>query len=158
VLLDKLARRFGDTSSALGMIYGAPSAAHELAAFALAVAEAAAEGDPVAGDIWRRAGALLAESAHAAARDLPGLASGPRFPAYGRAPTVTEFSWGGRLFDAGSLLLDPFRAELMRRVPDARLTAPAGHAVDGALLLAQQGLPAARPHPPTYAMELPAPA
>jgi N-acetylglucosamine kinase-like BadF-type ATPase len=157
VLLDKVVSRFGDTSTALGVIYGAPAAAHELAAFAPSVADAAHEGDPVAVEIWRRAGALLAESAHAAARAL--LASGPRFRAYGTAPTVPaapEFSWGGRLFDAGPVLLTPFRAELTRRLPGAQLTAPAGDAVHGALLLARRGLPADRPHPARYAVEIPA--
>lgn len=143
VLLDKLVRHFGDASTALAMIYGAPSAPHELAAFAPSVAEAAHDGDPAAAEIWRRAGVLLAESAHAAARDLLAFAG-------------TEFSWGGRLFDAGSLLLTPFRDELTRRLPDARLTPPTGDAVRGAVLLAQRGLPADRPHPARYAVEIPA--
>jgi len=173
VLLDKLVRHFGDTATALGVVYGAPSAAHELAAFAPSVAEAAHEGDPVAAEIWQRAGELLAESAHAAAGAL--LASGPRFRTYGTAPTIpaaprsrttsglpeptsagTEFSWGGRLFDAGPLLLAPFRAELTRRLPEAHLTAPAGDAVHGALLLARRGLPADHLHPAQYAVEIPA--
>jgi N-acetylglucosamine kinase-like BadF-type ATPase len=116
--------RFGDPDDALRAIYGSASPGHELAAFAPAVAAAAHEGDRVAADIWRRAAVHLAEAAHATASGLPG-----------------EFSWGGGLFDAGPLLLDPFRAELSRRAPGAVLTPPAGRAADGALLLARRGLP-----------------
>lgn len=136
-LYARLAERFGDIEAALRAVYGSASPAHELGAFAPEVAAAAHEGDAVARDIWRRAGAHLAEAAHAAGRDMS-----------------PEFSWGGRLFDAGPLLLDPFRAELTRRVPEARLTAPQGQAADGALLLAQRGLPKA---PPAYASEFPPP-
>jgi N-acetylglucosamine kinase-like BadF-type ATPase len=135
VLLDKLRQRFGDTDTALRAVYGSP--AHALAAFARPTAEAAHEGDPVAADLWRRAGTHLAASAHAAARDLP-----------------PEFSWGGRLFDAGPLLLTPFQEELTRRRPDARVTAPAGTAAEGALLLARRGLPH-DPPPATYAVAVP---
>lgn len=135
-LHDCLRERFGDADGALRAVYGAASPAHELAAFAPAVAEVARAGDPVALDIWRRAGVHLAEAAQAAARGLP-----------------PDISWGGRLFDAGPLLLDPFRAELTRRLPGCRLTAPAGQAADGALLLARRGRPASSP----YAEEFPAP-
>ena len=82
------------------------------------------------------AGVHLATAAHAAARGLP-----------------PNFSWGGRLFVAGPLLLESFRAELARRVPDAHLSDPEGQAADGALLLACRGLTAdAKP----YALEFPA--
>ncbi|HEX6358343.1 N-acetylglucosamine kinase [Actinophytocola sp.] len=137
LLLDKLLTRFGDTDALLRTVYGSPSPAHELAAFAPLAADAAHENDPVAAGIWSRAGTHLAASAHAAARALP-----------------PEFSWGGRLFDAGPLLLDPFRAELTRRRPSALVREPAGQAVDGALLLARRGLPPEHPHPPEYAVEL----
>jgi N-acetylglucosamine kinase-like BadF-type ATPase len=135
-LYEKLRQHFGDTDTALDRVYGAGSAAHELAAFAPLAAEAAHDGDPVAKDIWRRAGTLLAESAHAAARDLP-----------------PDFSWGGRLFDAGALLLSPFQEELCRRVPGARLSEPAGQSADGALLLARRGLPASHPDLARFAVE-----
>ncbi|MEJ3743529.1 BadF/BadG/BcrA/BcrD ATPase family protein [Actinomycetes bacterium KLBMP 9797] len=131
-LLARLRQRFGDRL--LPTVYGADAPAHELAAFAPDVAGAAHAGDPVARDIWRRAGAHLAESAHAAARGLP-----------------ANFSWGGRLFDAGPLLLEPFQAELARRVPGAKLSPPVGQAADGALLLARRGLP----HPTDYAATFP---
>jgi N-acetylglucosamine kinase-like BadF-type ATPase len=137
VLLDKLLTRYGDTDTMLRAFYGTPSPAHELAAVAPLTAEAARENDPVAADIWSRAGIRLAESAHAAAGELP-----------------PEFSWGGRLFAAGALLLDPFRAELTRRRPTAQVHEPTGTAADGALLLARRGLPPDRPHPPEYAVEV----
>jgi N-acetylglucosamine kinase-like BadF-type ATPase len=139
VLMDKLRSRFGNTDGALQAIYSSAAPAHELAAFAPDVAEAVREGDPVARDIWWRAGTHLAESAHAAAHGLP-----------------AEFSWGGRLFDAEAPLLTAFQTELTRRAPDARLTPPAGQAVDGALLLAQRGLPPAQAHSSQYAVEFPA--
>jgi N-acetylglucosamine kinase-like BadF-type ATPase len=132
----ELRRRFGDADGALGAIYGSESPAHELAAFAPEVARAAHDGDPVAGRIWHRAGVHLAEAAHAASGGLP-----------------ADFSWGGRLFDAGPLLLAPFREELTRRVPGARLSSPDGQAVDGALLLARRGLPADRSDHLPYALE-----
>jgi N-acetylglucosamine kinase-like BadF-type ATPase len=133
LLLDKLRRHYGDTEAALYAVYRSP--AHELAAFAPLAAEAARENDPVATDIWRRAGTHLAEAAHAAARDLP-----------------PDFSWGGGLWGAGPLLLAPFRAELTRLRPEARVSEPAGRAVDGALLLARRGLPTDHPPPPDYAV------
>jgi N-acetylglucosamine kinase-like BadF-type ATPase len=120
--------RFGDPDDALRAIYGSPAPGHELAAFAPAVAAAAHEGDRVAADIWRRAAGHLAEAVHATATGLG-------------AKDGAELSWGGGLFDAGPLLLDPFRTELTRRLPGARLTPPAGRAADGALLLARRGLP-----------------
>lgn len=139
-LLDRARSRFGDIDAALHAIYGSIWPAHELAAFAPDVAAAAHDGDPVAHDIWRRAGVHLAESARAAARGLP-----------------PNFSWGGKLFDAGPLLRDAFHDELTRRVPGARVSAPAGQAADGALLLAQRGLLPSGTHPAKYAVELPAP-
>jgi N-acetylglucosamine kinase-like BadF-type ATPase len=129
----RLRHRFGDADSTVRAVYGSQSPAHELAGFAPDVAQAAHEGDPVAREIWHRAGVHLAEAAHAASRGLP-----------------PDFSWGGRLFDAGPLLLVPFRDELTKRVPGARLSPPSGQAADGALLLAQRGL---SPDPTPYALE-----
>lgn len=125
LLYEALERRFGDADSALRSIYGSGSPAHELATFAPSVAHAAHGGDTIARGIWRRAAAYLAETVAATAHGLP-----------------ADFSWGGKLFDAGPLLLDPLRDELIRRVPAARLSPPQGQAADGALLLAQRGLPA----------------
>jgi N-acetylglucosamine kinase-like BadF-type ATPase len=124
LLRQRIAERFGDPDATLRAVYGAGSPAHELAAFAPDVATAAHEGDPVARRIWTRAGVHLAAAAHAATQGIP-----------------ANFSWGGRLFDAGPLLRQPFEAELARRVPDAQISQPRGEAADGALLLARRGLP-----------------
>ncbi len=137
-LLEKARSRFGDVDAALLAVYGSTWPAHELAAFAPDVASAAHDGDPVARDIWRRAGVHLADSAQAAGRGLP-----------------PNFSWGGKLFDAGPLLRHAFQDELTRRVPGAQVSAPASQAADGALLLAQRGLPPGGTHPAKYAVELP---
>lgn len=122
-LLRKVEERFGDVPAAVAAIYNSPAPIHSAATFAPLVAEAAHEGDLVAHAIWDDAGRLLAESAFAAARGLP--------------PT---YSWGGRLFEAGDLLLRPFREELLKRAPGATIRPPRGQAADGALLLAAQGI------------------
>ncbi|HVQ92924.1 MAG TPA: BadF/BadG/BcrA/BcrD ATPase family protein [Mycobacteriales bacterium] len=138
-LYRRLRNRFGDPGATLRAVYGSAAPAYELAGFAPDVGAAAVDGDPVARRIWHRAGVHLADAARAAARGLP-----------------ADFSWGGRLFDAGPLLRDAFRDALTRRVPDARLHDPAGHAADGALLLAQRGLRRDRPEQAAYAVEFPA--
>ncbi|KAA1397669.1 BadF/BadG/BcrA/BcrD ATPase family protein [Aeromicrobium ginsengisoli] len=124
-LLRKVEHQFGGVSAALAAIYNSPSPIHSAATLAPLVADAAHEDDPVARAIWVEAGRLLAESAFAAARGLP-----------------QTYSWGGRLFDAGELLLGPFRDEVLKRSPDAEIRPPQGQAADGALLLAARGIPA----------------
>ena len=137
-LLNELRLRFGDAEAAMAQIYGTTSPAHELAAFAPSVARAAHAGDPVALDIWHRAGAALAESVHAASHGV-----------------ADEYSWGGKLFDAGDILFTPFQETLRRLAPGARLTPPAGQAADGALILAQRGIADRQPALATYAQEFP---
>lgn len=123
-LLARSREHFGGVSELETQVYrGQVATSSLLAGFAPRVAEAAREGDPMARRIWWEAGTHLGETAVAAS--APGLA--PRF------------SWGGRLFDAGALLADPFRAEVLRRLPDACLRDPAGDSVDGALALAESG-------------------
>jgi len=122
-LLTHLEERFGDPEGAVAQIYGSPSPVHELAAFAPLAASAARAGDQVAASIWQRAGEQLGEVACAAGHGLP-----------------PHFSWGGKLFDVGELLLDPLRAAIMRTMPDAVLTVPEGQAAEGALRLATTGL------------------
>lgn len=123
LLLKQARALFGSTDELIARVYGGVSPAHELAAFAPIVAAAAREADEVAIGIWQRAGTLLAETAYAASVGLP-----PRF------------SWGGKLFEAGDLLLDPFRRELLRRESAAKVEPPLGQSADGALLLARRGL------------------
>ncbi len=123
-LLRKVEQHFGGVPAALAAIYNSPSPIHSAATLAPLVADAAHAGDPVAHAIWDEAGRLLAESAFAAAQGLP-----------------QTFSWGGRLFDAGELLLGPFREELLSRAPGATIQPPQGQAAEGALLLAAHGIP-----------------
>ena len=123
-LLTRSQEHFGGVSELEHQLYrGRVATSSLLAGFAPRVAEAAHAGDPVARRIWWEAGTHLGETAVAAS--APGLA--PRF------------SWGGRLFDSGALLAEPFRAEVLRRLPDACLRDPAGDSVDGALALAESG-------------------
>lgn len=139
-LLGKVEEYFGSPADAMAAVYGSASPVHSAAKFAPLVAEAARDGDAVALSIWNDAGRLLAESAFASAGGLP--------------PT---YSWGGGLFEAGELLLRPFRDELLRMDPGATIELPQGQAADGALLLATRGLlPGANSGP--YAREFAAPA
>jgi N-acetylglucosamine kinase-like BadF-type ATPase len=108
-------------------MYGTRAPAHQVAQFAPAVAQAAHAGDAIAADLWEQAGRLLAESAFASATGLD-----------------RRYSWGGRLFAAGGLILDPFHDALRKLDPDAEFVPPAGQAADGALLLAE-GLGAMAP-------------
>lgn len=119
-LLRMLTEQFGDPDALLQTVYrqGAPGAA--AARFAPAVEAAAHGGDPAARAIWVEAGQHLARSAIAACRNLP--------------PVV---SWGGGLFSAGPLLLDPFIAELSALRPDIAASPPIGTALDGAISIAR---------------------
>lgn len=132
-LLARAERSFGGVRELEVALYrGGEATSSLLASFSPQVAEAAGDGDAVARRIWREAGTHLGETAAAAAS--PGL--------------ERTFSWGGKLFDAGALVSDPFRAAVLRRVPDARLVGPAGDALDGALALAAAEGPLA--HRPPY--------
>jgi N-acetylglucosamine kinase-like BadF-type ATPase len=119
-LLKRMVELFGDPLEVVGQVYEKAVPAGHLASFAPAVAEAAHAGDLVAAAIWRDAAVHLGQTAAAVAPGLDPL-----------------FSWGGRLFDAGDILLVPFMEEVTRRVPDARFAAPIGTSVDGALALAR---------------------
>lgn len=120
-LLDRAMARYGADDTLVGAVYNSPSPARELAQFAPEVAAAARDGDEQAAEIWRAAGQHLAEAAVSVCRTIP--------------PVI---SWGGRLFDAGPLLLQPFAETVHVLRPDAEIVAPAGAAVDGALALAER--------------------
>jgi N-acetylglucosamine kinase-like BadF-type ATPase len=119
LLLDHLRTRVGHPRDLVSRLYDCESPAHELASFTPVVAAAARAGDPVAQRIWHDAGRHLGDAAVAVAAGLD--------------PVV---SWGGGLFAAGDLLLEPFRRTVRAGLPDARLVAPDGDAVAGALALA----------------------
>lgn len=122
-LANRLQQRFGTPLELIDRTYSSPSPAYELASFAPDVAAAARSGDPVAESLLTRAGKLLGQAA---------VAGSARVPA--------RISWGGGLFRAGDLLLDPFRREVLRAMPAAELIPPAGSAVDGAVLLAREAI------------------
>lgn len=119
-LLEHLTLRFGRPLDLVARVYESGSAAGLLASFAPLVAEAARAGDPVARQIWGEAGRQLGHTAAAAASGLEPV-----------------FSWGGRIFDAADLLLEPFQSTVRALLPGARFTPPRGTSADGALALAQ---------------------
>lgn len=132
VLLGHLTERYGDPLDLVARVYEAESPAHELASFARPVAAAARAGDPIARSIWHEAGRQLGETAIAAATGLEPV-----------------FSWGGRLFDAADLVLEPFQETIRRRLPEARFVAPDGDSAAGALALAvAAAAEPIRPRPP----------
>ncbi|WP_188195027.1 N-acetylglucosamine kinase [Nonomuraea sp. SYSU D8015] len=120
VLLDLMTARFGEPLDLVALVYESGSPAHHLASFAPCVGEAARAGDPVARGIWTEAGRQLGLTAVAAAGGLEPV-----------------FSWGGRLFDAADLLMEPFLSAVREALPEARFTPPLGTSADGALALAK---------------------
>lgn len=120
-LQERMLSQFGEPYALIERIHGSDSPAGEMAAFAPAVADVARSGDAVARSIWHEAGGRLAEAVVAAATDLP-----------------QRITWGGGLFAVGDLLHDPFRAQVLRRLPGADLLEPRGNALDGAVLLAHR--------------------
>jgi hypothetical protein len=126
-LLKRLTAHFGRPSELVALVYAAGSAAHHFASFAPAVGEAARDGDPVARRIWAEAGRQLGQTALAAASGLEPV-----------------FSWGGRLFDAADLLMEPFQSTVRTLLPEARFEPPRGGSADGALTLARGPPPAVR--------------
>ena len=139
-LLTRMTEMFGDPLAVVSQVYETAAPARHLASFAPAVAEAAHAGDLVGAAIWRDAAMHLAQSAVAVAHGLEPL-----------------FSWGGRLFDVGDILLVPFMDEVKRQVPNARFIAPLGTSVDGALALAgARGSGVIKPrHPYIYVFDSP---
>jgi N-acetylglucosamine kinase-like BadF-type ATPase len=128
LLLDVVLERFGSVAGLVGEVHAAESPSSVLGGFAPAVADAARAGDAPALSIWTEAAHHLA--ATTAAATIPGGA----------------ISWGGGLFEAGDLLLEPFRRALERLCPESSVTPPRGTSLDGAVELARRG-PGAD-HPP----------
>lgn len=119
-LLERMTARFGHPLDLVALVYEGNAAAHHLASFAPSVGDAARAGDVVAARIWTEAGRHLGQTAVAAATGLDPV-----------------FSWGGRLFDAADLLMEPFRGTVCTLLPDAHFTPPRGTSADGALALAR---------------------
>ena len=107
-------------------VYGANARSRgELAQFSPLVAKAAAQGDEAALEIFRRAGQELAQIAEALRPKL-GL----------RAGRIREVSCSGGAFDAGELLLTPFREALRAASPAFELCRPLHEPHYGAALYA----------------------
>ncbi|MFG2640638.1 N-acetylglucosamine kinase [Streptomyces sp. NPDC048370] len=119
-LLARAEARFGPAAGLPAALYPRTDRPAVLASFAPDVAGCAAEGDPVAVDVLRRAAGHVAE---AAAAVCP-------------APGAYEVALTGGLFKLGDPLLEPLRAELAGQLPHARPTSAAGDPLDGALALA----------------------
>jgi N-acetylglucosamine kinase-like BadF-type ATPase len=132
ILLERMTARYGHPLDLVAAVYESGAAAHQLASFAPDVAAAARAGDPVARRIWAEAGRHLGQAAVAAAKGLEPV-----------------FSWGGRLFDAADLLMEPFQSTVGDLLPSARFAPPRGTSADGALALAKGAAGGAvRPHHP----------
>jgi N-acetylglucosamine kinase len=113
--------------SALGK-HAARLGVQDLAALAPKVSQAAAEGDLIAADILARAGQALAGLAIAAARGV--------WPDAARQPHGVKVATCGGVWQAGTLVQEPFRAALSNGLPGATPVQPALTPVGGALLLA----------------------
>jgi N-acetylglucosamine kinase-like BadF-type ATPase len=134
-LLDLVEARFGSAAAIPALVHSSPDPARVVASFAVDVAGAARAGDPEAREIWELAGLALAEGAAACGRRL----FGPGFP--------FVVSYTGGLFRTGDLLLPALGSALARIAPEARLQPPAGDALDGARLIAEQTLAGRPPYP-----------
>jgi N-acetylglucosamine kinase-like BadF-type ATPase len=127
-LLDLLKHRAPDVSLLPVQLAADPKRVAWTAAFARDVAAAARDGDEAARSIWVRSSQLLAESVEATAR-----------PLFGERPVTVSYT--GRLFNAGDLLVDPFVAEVRRRLPSATVVPALGTSLDGAVYLAELDSP-----------------
>lgn len=121
-LLDAALRRFGRPESLANRL--SLRAVAQIASFAEDVAQAARAGDADALGIFQAAARHLADTAAAA---------------IGRvlADVDAPVSWAGQLFQAGDLLLEPFRRQLTERCPNVTLVEPRGSGLDGAQRLAE---------------------
>ncbi|MEV7078832.1 BadF/BadG/BcrA/BcrD ATPase family protein [Streptomyces sp. NPDC093516] len=121
-LLEDAEEMFGPVTDLPAALYPRPDRPAVLASFAPRVADACADGDPVARGILRDAARHIAESAAAVC------------PADGAARvTVT-----GGLFRMGDPLLGPLDEELAERLPQARRVPAAGDPLDGAVRMAAE--------------------
>ena len=124
-LMEKAQGSIGTPEQIKQSVYGASNPSGEVAAFALKVAVAAREGDPIASEIWSDAAREAALTTTAALRQV-----------FEPGSSVTV-SWTGNLFRAEDLMLAPFKQHVAEMWPSAQLLAPEGKALAGAELLAQ---------------------
>jgi N-acetylglucosamine kinase len=104
--------------------YGEAFNWHRFAALAPLVTEVARAGDAVAQDILRRAGRHLAESGLAVARRLQ------------MQDEPFDLVLAGSVWQAGELVLEPFREAFWAEAPQARIVFSSRTAAEGAALLA----------------------
>ncbi|MEW6228366.1 MAG: BadF/BadG/BcrA/BcrD ATPase family protein [Bacillota bacterium] len=106
------------------VLYRSETRVREIASFAPLVVASADEGDAISLDILRSAGRELGLSAVAVVKAL-----GLGHEEFDVAPC-------GSVFKAGELVIDPFRSEVLRAAPSARIVNPRFPAVIGALMIA----------------------
>jgi glucosamine kinase len=124
-LLEAARERFGPVDQLPEQIYSAPVPTRAVASFAADVARVAEAGDEYARAILADAARELAISACAAAGRLFEL---------GEEVVV---SYAGSVFNAGELIVAPFRREVETRCPGASVMAPEGDPLAGAVLLVE---------------------
>lgn len=126
-LLGRAERQIGPPELIKKQVYEASNPTSKVAAFTTEVAEAAREGDLLAGQIWSDAAYEVALTTTAALRQL-----------FEPDASVTV-SWTGSLFNAEDLMLTPFKRHIAKTWPSAHLLPPQGKALSGAKLLAESG-------------------
>jgi glucosamine kinase len=124
-LMEAARDRFGAVEELPERIYSAPVATRAVASFAADVAHAAEAGDESARGILANAARELAISASAAAGRL--FDAGESF----------VVSYAGSVFEAGELMIEPFRREVEARRPGTSVVDPAGDPLTGALMLVE---------------------
>jgi N-acetylglucosamine kinase-like BadF-type ATPase len=128
--------RFGPLPQLPGRLAAAEDRVALVASFAPEVASAAHAGDEHAARIWVSAGHELAAAVLTALRETR--------PA---GPATTEprlVSWAGSLFEAGELLLSPFREAVRTARAGVQVVAPRSDSLQGALELTSSEVPLVR--------------
>ncbi|MFF8712819.1 N-acetylglucosamine kinase [Streptomyces sp. NPDC015184] len=123
-LLARLETVFGPAPELPGLLYPRTDRPAVLASFAPEVAACAGD-DPVAEGILREAAGHVADAAEAVC------------PGAGADGEPCEVALTGGLFRMGDPLLRPLRAELARRLPQARVVPGSGDPLTGALVIAR---------------------
>jgi len=132
-LLAELVARHGDPVTLPGQVYTRQDRGAVLAGFAPAVARAAAAGDPIAEQIWRRAAHHLAATAASLATRPP--RGGSSAPLSRMSPPV---AFVGGLLQVGQLLTGPLQERLAELAPDSVVSFPTVGPLDGCLALARR--------------------
>lgn len=128
---ERLAAEAQATFGALTELPGTLAASEDrvamIASFSRNVAAAAHSLDAEANRIWAQAGQELARAALAALHQI--------CESDADVADVARISWNGSLFEAGDLLLAPFREVIRSTLPGARIVGPQSDSLHGALEL-----------------------